>query len=1038
MFSRRYRRVSGATALLCALTGASANPGQVQAQDPSSEVNDAALPEVLVTGTRIVHRGDSLEPDLVISGEYIADRGWTNIADALNDTPGFGTGVTPEGNQSNYGTGVSFANLFGLGSNRTLTLVNGRRLVNSNPANIFGPAASGTQVDLNFVPSVLVERIDNLAVGGAPVYGADAIAGVVNVRLKTHFQGLQAFGQFGQLENGGMTSNSVGLVGGINFAGDRGNVTASLQRSSLDGLLATEISRFAGSYGYTPNPSPAVTTTQQARRPGNDGRVNGNVPFSAGPNDGIPNAVLIRNQRMAAVTFGGLAFPTGANNLPGPDNRLRCFGATTTTQGSCLQFSPNGELVAYNPGTNFGLTSASGGDGIRPADMAPAMTDLVRTSATVSAHFDLTDGVRLFGDVFAYDADARELVDQPGYNYTAFGGGSSGPITLPADHPALTQQARDTFAGLGVQTFRISRAHRDLLVNNAKAETSLHQAVVGLDGRFDAGGRRYDWEVYANFGERDSIYYSNQLDRQRFVNALNVISVGGQLQCSPTPGYANLPASGGRVQVGADLPVADPDCVPLDIFGEGRPSAAARDYVASVQRIDDSAEQRVFNANIGSTLFDIWGGPIAYNVGWESRREASDFSPDAFLRAGLGRSSALQAVKGSYTTQEFFGELAIPLVSDQNALPLARELAVLGKVRRVDNSVNGAFTAWTSGLQWKPVDDLQVRGNVTRSMRAPSLLELYTPVSPLFTTVPDPCSSANLSSGTRPAIRAANCARFFAEYGLPSDGSWQSIASTATVQGTTQGNRDLRNESANAWTLGFVLRPRWLEGFDLAVDWIDIRVDEAITRLTGDDLAQACFDNADYPNHYCGFFQRNPPGAADPGQITFVQTGYANGAYQSMAGVTLDASYRRNLGSLGDLAFGLQYYRLREERRSATGLVTVNSEEQIGSPTDTAQLSVLWRKGPIGVLWQTNYVSAQIYDRTFNADSRDILEVNADYTHNLSVRYDVNERATLRMAVTNLFDGLPPFPIGADAFNGNYDIFGRRYSLSLAYDIGGK
>jgi outer membrane receptor protein involved in Fe transport len=157
-----------------------------------------------------------------------------------------------------------------------------------------------------------------------------------------------------------------------------------------------------------------------------------------------------------------------------------------------------------------------------------------------------------------------------------------------------------------------------------------------------------------------------------------------------------------------------------------------------------------------------------------------------------------------------------------------------------------------------------------------------------------------------------------------------------------------------------------------------------------------------------------------------------------MAGVTVDAAYRREIGSFGDVEIGLHYYRLREERRSATGLITVNTEEQIGSPTDSAQLNLLWKKGPLGILWQTNYVSAQVYNRTFNADSRDILEVNADYTHNLSLRYDVNAQATVRLAVTNLFDGTPPFPIGGDAFNGNYDPFGRRYSLSLRYDFGGK
>lgn len=1030
-----------AAAFLCVWTAATSFPAIANAQGAESASDARPLSEVLVTGTRIVHQGDSLEPDMTISGAHISNRGLTNVADALNDLPSFGTAVTPEGNQSTYGAGVSFVNRFGLGTNRTLTLVNGRRVVTSSPANIFGPAASGTQVDLNFIPSILVEQIDNLAVGGAPVYGADAIAGVVNVKLKTDFQGLQAFGQYGQLEDGGMTSNSVGLVGGRNFAAGRGNITASIQHSNLDGILTTRISRFAEALSYTPNPSAGITATQPARLPGNDGRVQTAVPFNTGPDDGIPNAILIRNQRMAAVTFGGLAFPTGADNLASPDNRLRCFGATATDPGTCLQFSPAGELVSYDTGSNFGLTSASGGDGIRPADMASAMTDLTRTSVTVGAHFDLNDRARLFGDLFAYDAEARELVDQPGYNYTAFGGGSSGPITLPAEHPALTQQARDTFADLGVDTFRISRAHRDLLVNHAHGKTNLYQAVAGAEGDFDAGGRRYDWEVYANFGRRESTYFSNQLNRQRFVNALNVIDVGGQLRCSPDPGYSSLPESGGRVQVGADLPVADPDCVPLDMFGDGRPSQAARDYIASVQRIDDSAEQRVFHANIGSHLFDVWGGPIAYNAGWESRREASDFSPDAYLRAALGRSSPLQAVKGSYSTQEFFGEVVVPLVSERNAMPLLREFTLFGKGRRVDNEVNGEFTAWTGGLQWKPVDNLQIRGNLTRSMRAPSLLELYTPVSPLFTTVPDPCSASNLVNGSRPAVRAANCERFFAEYGLPNDGSWQSIANNASVPGSTQGNQDLRNESANAWTLGFILRPRWLEGFDIAVDWVDIRVDGAITNLTSEDLADACFDNADYPNHYCGFFQRNAPGSANPGQITFVQTGYVNGAYRSMAGVTVDAAYRRPIGRLGrfgNLDIGLRYFRLREERVSATGLVTANTRSQIGSPTNSVQLNLAWEKGPLSMAWQTNYVSAQLYDRSFTADSRDILEVNADYTHNLSVRYRWKDSTTFRLAITNLLDGKPPFPIGAEAFNGNYDFLGRRYSLSVAHEFGGR
>ena len=253
-------------ALLCGFSAATVS---YQSHRPAKEQEDKTLQEVVVTGSRIVRAGyDTLEPASVVTGEYIESRGLTNIADALNESPGFGTGTTPEGGQSTFGPGLNFVNRFDLGSNRTLTLINGRRFVSSNAPNIFGPAAPGNQVDLNFIPTVLVDHIDNLAVGGAPTYGADAIAGVVNVNLKKDFEGFRAFGQYGQLEDGGLQSDSVGLVGGWNFAGDRGNVTASIQHSRLDGLLATENKRFADAYLFATNPTrraPPAGTAHAAR-----------------------------------------------------------------------------------------------------------------------------------------------------------------------------------------------------------------------------------------------------------------------------------------------------------------------------------------------------------------------------------------------------------------------------------------------------------------------------------------------------------------------------------------------------------------------------------------------------------------------------------------------------------------------------------------------------------------------------------------------------------------------------------------------------
>ena len=1026
----------GAVRALLVLCGLTLMGAVAFAQDSRSEEkpDDKRVAEILVTGSRIKRAGfDTLEPALVVSGDYVRSRGFTNIADALNETPGFGTGVTPEGGQSSYAPGVNFVNLFGLGTNRTLTLVNGRRIVTSNPPALFGPTAPGNQVDLNFIPTVLLDGVETLTVGGAPTYGADAIAGVVNVKLKKDFQGIQAFGQYGQLDSGGGRSDSLGLVGGWNFAGERGNVTASIQRSNTDGLLATSNRRFADAYSFVGNPTASAIAGQVGRTPANDGRVNPDIPFNTGSADGIPNAVLIRNRRSVNHNFNGVVLPTGVDKLP--DGRLRCFGADSNT---CLQFAPNGNLVPYDRGINFGTSDASGGDGLYLMSTLALMTELERTTGTLSGHVDVSDKVQLFADVFAYHNEATELVDQPVFNTISFAGSTSGPITLPSNHPLLTQAARDTLAGLGVSAFRVSRASRDLALNNSIGSGDLYQAVAGATGNFEAGNRHFEWETYLNFGHNESKYSGAQLDHQRFVNAINVVSAGGQLQCSPTPNYTGLPDAQGRILVNGEAPVADPACVPLDIFGDGRPSAAALDYVTSVQRVDAELEQQVFNANIGSSLFDIAGGPLQYNVGFEHRRESGAFLPDQYLVAGRGRSAPIARIRGDYTTREVFGEVTVPLFSHENALPGLDRLTLVAKARWVDTSINGDFTAWTGGLEWSPVEDVELRGNVTRSLRVPAITELYLPVSPLFGQVADPCSSANLSSGTRNAIRRANCEQFFAEYGLPGDGSWISNATTAAVPGTSQGDPNLGNETSNAWTAGIVLRPRWVPGLTLSADWVDIRIDNTITRLTGGDLAAACFDNADFSNHYCDYFTRGAPGSANPGQITSYQSGFANGAFQSMAGVLVEGRLQHEFEKLGTFDFGVSYYRLREELRSATGLFTTNSAEQIGSPTDTAQLNLAWRRGTVGARWQTNYVGKQLFDRTFNVESRDILEVNGDWVHNFSLELQPLASTVVRLAVSNVFDGAPPFPISVDAFNGNYDFLGRRYSLSVTYDFAGR
>ncbi|WP_037412261.1 TonB-dependent receptor domain-containing protein [Silanimonas lenta] len=990
---------------------------------------------VQVTGSRIFRAGfDTLEPATVVTREKIEQRGITNIADALNEIPGFGTGVTPEGGQSTFGVGVNFVNRLGLGTNRTLSLINGRRVVTSNPGTIFGPAAPGVQVDLNAIPAQLVERIENIAIGGAPTYGSDAIAGVVNVITRRDYEGAEVSATYGITDRDDNQRKSLSAIFGQNFGNGFGNITLSATYDTSDGVLGISRPRIANAYLFAPNPCTtgpsSITTTQPNRTPANDGRVNPNIPFQTctptAASDGIPNNVLIRDRRIFQMTFGGIILPaTGAFNLP--DGRLRGFGASQTTY---FQFAPNGNLVAYNPGINFGTQSASGGDGLNLAESVQLLSDLDRRTVNLMSSMNLTENTRLFFEGFQYTADSLELVDQYNWNSITFTG-LSGPITFRSDYPLLNQQARDVLAANGITSFRLSRAHRDLVENNASSGVITRRAVFGADGNIAIGDRDFRWEASYTYGRNSSEYYSRQIDQQRFVNALNVAVVNGRVVCSttPTPGLI--------IPGGITTPVADPNCVPLNLFGEGAPGQAARDYVTVDLVARAAQEQEVFNANIGGALFDMWGGAFSANAGIERRIERADFQPDAFQRAGRGRSVAILPLTGSFATKEAFVEFFAPFVDSNAGLPMLNRLDFTGKFRRVDNTVNGGFNAYTYGLQYRPVEDIEFRGNFTRSLRAPSLVELFTPVSSAFSAFPDPCHAPNQASGTRPAVRQANCNALFQSLGINGN-TFLSNAVTATIPITSQGDANLLNESSDAWTYGIVLQPRWVQGLRLAVDYYKVEITNVIGNLGTADIATGCYDNTNFNtadpangNTFCSRIRRDANG-----QVTFVQTGFVNGGYLNFRGFSGEISYVKDLadwgfGPGGTISFTGTAFRRVAVDSSINNVVNTNSNGLVGTPLREYQFGVAYDHDRWGMSVQGNYQGPVNAGNNISPELQDILVYDSYKSYDAGAYVNfLDKRLRVRFAVTNFTDVEPPFPLGGI---GTYDILGRRYTLSAVY-----
>ncbi|WP_051547852.1 TonB-dependent receptor domain-containing protein [Lysobacter capsici] len=1003
------------------------------------------LDRMVVTGSRIRRAGfDTLEPATVVTKDYIANRGLTNVADALNEIPGFGTGITPEGGQSSFGVGVNFVNRFGLGSNRTLTLVNGRRFVSSSPTTLFGPAAPGVQVDLNAIPTSMVERIENLAIGGAPTYGSDAIAGVVNVILRKNYEGVEFGGGYGMTERGDGERYNIWALVGANFDEGRGNMTFSLTFDDQKGVLQGERDFFSAGYFNATNPlASTLATVYPGRTPANDGRVNPDIPFNTGPADGIPNAVLARNRRIWTMTYGGLLTPGLAPNgaaisafRPGSSSlRPGGFGPGGNT---VLQFAPNGNLVSYDAGMPFNSTDGSGGQGLNLVDAGQITSDLKRMSFGTTGRWALTDNVDVFFEGQFYSAESTELTDQWAFNGTAFPNGISDRIFFPGNYAQLNDQSRATLQGLGVNSFGISRASRDLVVNNGSATTELGRFVAGLEGNFELGERVFYWEASGNYGRSDARSYGTSIVQQNFVNSLHVVrNAQGQIVCSPTPvAGVRVPGAGGV----ALNPVADPNCVPLNLFGDGAPSQAARNYVTAQTASQALQEQTVFNVNLSSTLFDLWSGPLQYNIGYEYRKESGLFDPDPLLIAGRGRSVAIPQLQGEYSTNEWFGEFVLPLVNPDADIPLLEKLDVIGKYRQVDNSINGKFDTYTYGLQWKPYADLEIRGNFTRSLRAPAIAEAFLPRGNSFQFVTgDPCDSRFINNGgSRQAQRTANCQAFLNHYGYGPGSTFTSNASNASIQGISGGNPDLRNESADSYTYGFTWAPSFLEGLTFAADYYNIKIVDVISNLTSAEIARACFDSDDFDaanvpnaNDFCSRITRTAPGpAGSGGQATTFVSGFVNGKYLNMEAYSGELSYRFDTETMGRFAFGVTGYFPKDLTVDNTGVSPDQSVGEIGTSKRQYQFSGSWEKGPLAANLSANYLSRAQFDVLNTAETRDILSIDSYWLVNAGLAYRFGERTKLRLAVSNLFDKEPPFP---STGIGVYDLLGRRYNLSFEW-----
>lgn len=1009
-----------------------------QDQDVSEETEASASVEesraIVVTGTRIRNPNlQPFEPTISIDQEFLQQRNFINVADALNTLPQIRGSVTPNGGQAAFGQGVNFINTFGLGSNRTLTLINGRRVVSSNPPSLFGPGAPGNQVDVNIIPAALVKSVDIASTAGAPVYGSDAIAATINYILDDRYEGLSLNATSGIYEEGDGHFYRFEGVYGTKFADGRGHLQISSFYTYTDGILQRQRQDFRNEIETQPNTVDIVN------------RIAPGIALDTGPNDGNPATVLYFGSRIYALSNTGVIFggPLGVTTAGSALNGLSGTGA--------FQFDAQGNLVPFTVGVrpllpapaNATTRAASGirgfgGDGFQFSDFGQLTSNLRRFGANLFANYDVTDNINLFVEAQYFDSRADELVQQPTFNTPLFAG-ASGPLTFNINNPFLSAQARGVLQAAGVQNFTISRANVGFADLTGFAETELMRGVIGARGDFKLFENEWNWEASFNYGKSNITDFRQDINVQNFVNATNVaLNSAGQIVCA-----ANLPGgfTGTPVQAGFN-PVPDTACVPFNFFGN-QASAAALDYVTSENTTETRLEQIVFNANTGGTLFRFNGNEVSVNLGYEFRREKGAFVPSEFDRLGRGRGAAVTPISGEFTLNEGFGELLVPLITPENDTFIENAI-IYGRGRYVHNTVNGGFFSWAAGGSLAPIRDIEFRGNFTRSFRAPALTELFLPQANAFSAIADLCMPGVITGGPNPEARQRNCQAFLAAF---PNISRPQLAAQATVPIIVGGNPNLENEQADSYSIGGILRPSFLPNFALTVDYINISIRDPISQLSAAEINSACFDNDNFNtadpangNAFCSLIRRTPQGevVADPANPG-VRTGFVNGNRIDFEAIQSQLLYSTSLDGIG-IAGTLQ---MRGDltvtlRRvvDVTGVAPARSDAVIGDPTWAGQFTLNYTNKNWGMGAVFQYVGEQLFSRfDRNPDARQFDKLNDFVTVDFNTFFRTDDRFRINFAVRNLFDRRCQTVQGFCIPASRNDVFGRQFTVNVTKDF---
>ncbi len=755
-------------------------PNSVLAQESNAE-EAKTVEKISVTGSRI-RRADleSASPVTVINREELELTGLTDVGDFIQSLPSM-SGSPIGTTTNNGGNGSVQINLRGLGAVRTLTLVNGKRVVDGG--------------DYQAIPATMIERVEILKDGSSAVYGADAVAGVVNIITRKDFEGVDVTYQTADwFDTDGAGQDSLSLIMGKTF--DKGNFVFGIERVDQDEAFQSD------------TPWDFMQNSFYIYPGGCEAQV-------ASPYDGTPE---------------GGCYPIGSSRIP--ESRLSFY-----SQGTFLIGSP-----ATTP-NEVGLMIPHDGRTYNYAPVNYLQTPYKRTNIFAEANYEVTDSIQFKAEFRANQrTSAQQLAPLP------FTGGD--PMYEGFyDDPATGNTV--SFTGVSQDNYYLRRAvdaynaangtslvyeplvnpRRRMIETNRRFEQDITQYQWNAELTGELGDDMY-WEAYIGEGSRTNVSRDfGQFAGSRLFNALGPsadLDGDGNPEC-----YADINNPGTLIQ----------GCVPLNLFGGGTVDAAGNptvttltqemiDYV-SLDTVDTiTQKQRLAGANISGVAFDLPGGELGWSVGWAYWRQSLDSILDSAKTIGAVTGNVGASTTGSLVNNSVFGEMYAPLFDNGE-----QTLSVTVGVRYDDWDAFDSGTTYQVGVEGTLVEDLKLRATYGTVFRAPTISDLYGGQVDSFPTYTDPCIPGDGET-------------------LPPGCAQVGVQLDTQVNAKVGGNPDIQPEEGDTFTAGIVYSPAIGDNdFTFIADYWKVELEDGITSLGVNFILEDCYINQNA--QACSLITRN-------------------------------------------------------------------------------------------------------------------------------------------------------------------------------------